>query len=67
MTPEGRGIGVFVMCIGIALFSLLTANISAFFVESQRRHTDAVTLEDVMAQLRRLEEQIAQLREGTGR
>jgi voltage-gated potassium channel len=32
-TPAGRGIAVFLMVAGITLFGLLTANISAFFIE----------------------------------
>ena len=63
VTPEGRGIGVLMMCVGIALFSLVTASISAFFVESQQHEQGAATLDDVMAQLRRVEEELAHLRE----
>ena len=65
VTPEGRGIGVFVMLVGITLFGLLTANIAAFLVETQRGD-DEPTLKDVMAQLRRLEDQLADLRESMG-
>lgn len=67
VTPEGRGVGVFLMCVGIALFSLLTANISAFFIESHERQHVGPTLEDVMAQLRRLEERVAELQESAAR
>ena len=63
VTPEGRGIGAFVMLIGITLFGLLTANIAAFFVETEHRAGDEPTLQDVMAQLRSLEQQLSELRE----
>lgn len=33
VTPAGRGIAVALMIAGIAFFSVLTANIAAFFVE----------------------------------
>ena len=67
VTPAGRGIGVFLMCVGITFFSLLTANIAAFFVETHEQAKGAATLDDVMAQLRRLEERIAELQESAGR
>lgn len=67
VTPAGRGVGVLVMLVGISLFSLLTANIAAFFVESQERRAGSATLEDVMAQLRRLEAQIAELQQAAAR
>lgn len=34
-TPEGRGIGVVMMLVGISLLSVVTANIAAFFVEGE--------------------------------
>lgn len=65
VTAAGRGLGAFLMVVGIALFSLLTANISAFFVETQAQQKETATLDDIMAQLRRLEEQIADLKRET--
>jgi len=39
LTPEGRGIAMFLMMIGIVFYSILTANIAAYFVESKEaRH-----------------------------
>ena len=61
-TPEGRGVAVLLMLVGITLFSLLTANIAAFFVEANA--SDGPTLDDVMLKLAQLEEQIGQLQEG---
>jgi len=62
VTPEGRGIGVFVMLVGITVFGLLTANVAAFFVETQKKE-EAVTLEDIMAKLDALHGQLASLQE----
>jgi voltage-gated potassium channel len=50
VTPEGRGIAAVMMLIGIALFGVVTANIAAYFVEE-----DSTDLEDVRAQLARIE------------
>jgi voltage-gated potassium channel len=61
VTAAGRGVAVFVMAVGIALFSVLTAAISAFFVAEDTAHAEQPGLDEIMAQLRRLEEQIAQL------
>ena len=41
VTPEGRGIAVFLMVTGIAFFGILTANVAAFFVESKEADTNA--------------------------
>jgi voltage-gated potassium channel len=65
ITPAGRGIAVFVMCVGITLFGLFTANVAAFMLQSSG-HTDSrkeVTLGDIADQIQRLEEQVAELRE----
>lgn len=61
VTPEGRGVAVFLMLVGITLFSLLTATIAAFFVES--RESGAASVDDVMLKLADLEDEIRQLRE----
>ncbi|MGD9891000.1 MAG: potassium channel family protein, partial [Dehalococcoidia bacterium] len=34
ITPAGRGIAVFVMCVGNTLFGLFTANVAAFLLQS---------------------------------
>ncbi len=62
VTPEGRGVAVFLMAVGIALFSLLTANIAAFFVENQTQQERA-SLEDVLVHLRQIEARLAELQE----
>jgi voltage-gated potassium channel len=61
VTPEGKGIAVFVMAIGVALFGLLTANIAAFFVQEPHAKGPTATIDDVMAHLRRLEERVTAL------
>jgi voltage-gated potassium channel len=65
ITPAGRGIAVFVMCIGITLFSLFTANVAAFLLQSSGRSDSRteVTLGDIADQLHRLENQVNDLRE----
>ncbi|MFL5733158.1 MAG: potassium channel family protein [Chloroflexia bacterium] len=35
VSPEGRGVAVFLMVTGIAFFGVLTANVAAYFVESK--------------------------------
>jgi len=57
VTPEGRGIAVFLMLVGITLFGLVTANIAAFLVKPTEEK-DAATLDDVLEQLRRLEAKV---------
>lgn len=62
VTPEGRGVAVFLMAVGIALFSLLTANIAAFFLENQVQRERA-SLEDVLVHLRQIEARLAELQD----
>jgi voltage-gated potassium channel len=61
VTPEGRGVGIFLMFVGIALFSLITANIAAFFMESDAK-AEGPSLADVMARLDSIEAQLGELR-----
>jgi voltage-gated potassium channel len=60
VTPEGRGVGIFLMFVGIALFSLITANIAAFFMESDSK-AEGPSLADVMARLDSIEARISAL------
>jgi voltage-gated potassium channel len=69
ITPAGRGIAVFVMCVGITLFGLFTANVAAFILQSGG-HTDGrkeVTLGEIAEQLQRLEAQVTEIRESLAR
>jgi voltage-gated potassium channel len=61
VSPAGRGIAAFLMLVGIAFFSWLTANIAAFFVE-QGSEEPSVTMDDIMAKLDSLERELRSLR-----
>jgi voltage-gated potassium channel len=65
-TPEGRGIAVVLMLVGISFFSWITANIAAFLVEfggaGGGGDEKAITTHDIMAKLEQLETEIKQLR-----
>jgi Tfp pilus assembly protein PilV len=39
VTPEGRGVAVALMLVGIGLLSVVTANIAAYFVEAESDDT----------------------------
>ncbi len=62
ITPEGRGIAVVLMIVGISLFGFLTANIAAFLVE-QGQESSVTTLDNVMAKLDSLETELRTLRQ----
>jgi voltage-gated potassium channel len=61
-TPEGRGAAVFLMLVGIAFFSWVTANIAAFLVEFGGPESKGVTTHDLMDKLEQLEAEIKALR-----
>jgi voltage-gated potassium channel len=65
VTPEGKGVAVFLMLVGIALFSWLTANIAAFLVEFGGEKGRTVTLGDIMDKLESLEVEVRALRHST--
>lgn len=62
VTPEGRGVAIFLMLVGIAFFSWVTANIAAFLVEFGGGEANGVTTHDLMAKLEDLESEIKALR-----
>lgn len=62
VTPEGRGVAVVLMLIGIAFFSWVTANIAAFLVEFGGGEVHGVTTHDLMAKLEEMEAEIKALR-----
>jgi len=67
VTPEGRGVAVLLMLVGIAFFSWVTANIAAFLVEFGGGEVHGVTTHDLMAKLEDLEAEVKALRkERTG-
>jgi hypothetical protein len=57
VSPEGRGLAVLLMLVGIALLSVVTANIAAFFVEE----SDDAQLVAVTAELTALKEELQRL------
>jgi voltage-gated potassium channel len=57
VTLPGRVIGVILMFLGVAMFSLFTANIASFFTESEKEKEKT----DLEKRLQRLEEKINQL------
>lgn len=59
VTPEGRGVAVVLMIVGISLFGFLTASIAAFMVEQGSK----TTLDDVMAKLDTIQTQLDELKE----
>ena len=62
VTPEGRGVAVLLMLVGIAFFTWVTANIAAFLVEFGGGEAQGVTTHDLMAKLEELESEIKALR-----
>jgi len=56
-TAAGRGIGVTLMILGIALFGIITASLAALFVEEKE--------DEVVAQLREINERLRRLEETT--
>ena len=61
-TAAGRGVGVMLMFVGIGVFSLLAANVAAYFVEQDAAAGDQSGLNSVANRLHELETQIASLR-----
>jgi voltage-gated potassium channel len=57
-TAAGRGVGVALMVLGIALFGIVTANLAAFFVE-EREDEVLIKLRALDERLRRIEEALA--------
>lgn len=51
VTPEGRVIALLLMFVGIGLFSAITANVAAYFVESDERNEN----DEIMERLERIE------------
>jgi len=62
VTPEGRGIAVFLMLLGVAFFAWVTASVAAFLVEFSGKGDRTVTMADLMAKLDSLEAEVRALR-----
>ena len=71
VTPAGRGIAAFLMLTGIALFGMLTANLTTFIVERTRaeegENVDPVTarLDELLLRITEMERLLAERPHGT--
>lgn len=63
VTTEGRAISVFIMILGISLFSIVTASIAATFVRPSVDKEEA-TLEDVLTRLDQMEARLVAMQHG---
>lgn len=63
VTTEGRAVSVFIMILGISLFSLITASVAAMFVRPSVDKEEA-TLEDVLARLEQMEARLIAMQRG---
>jgi voltage-gated potassium channel len=61
-TNVGRGVAVFLMLTGIALFGLLTASIAAFFVEEDAQASKGDRFDEILERLNQLERTVARQR-----
>jgi voltage-gated potassium channel len=66
-TPAAKIFSVFVVLLGYAVLSLVTAAIASFWVESSERRMEQDILRDMHAQLRSVHEELAALREDVQR
>jgi voltage-gated potassium channel len=62
-TPASKIFAVFVVLLGFAVLSLVTASIAAMWVESHERRIEREILHDLHAQVRALRQDIAELRD----
>jgi voltage-gated potassium channel len=66
-TPASKIFSVFVVLLGYAVLSLVTAAIAAFWVESSEREMEADILRAMHAELRELRDEVAALRDARAR
>jgi voltage-gated potassium channel len=59
-TPAGRGIAFLLMLIGISVFGVLTARVAALFVQANEEDHHGRKLDEVLARLERLEQEVRQ-------
>jgi voltage-gated potassium channel len=62
VTAEGKGLGVFLMLVGVAFFAFVTASIAAFLVEFSGSVDRKVTMVDLMEKLETVEAEVKALR-----
>lgn len=60
-TAAGRGVGVVLMVMGIALFGFLAGNLASFFLERHEEETVDPKLEDIDERLKRIEDTLSRL------
>lgn len=58
VSPQGRGVAVFLMLVGISLFGVLTAGIAAYFVEGAAQQEESSESEELSKRLERIEARI---------
>lgn len=61
LSPAGRGVAVFLMVAGIAVFGVLTASIAAYFVEQKESPDPTPHLEAISARLDAIEARLSRL------
>jgi voltage-gated potassium channel len=54
-TPAGRGVAVFLMVAGIAMFGVITATVAAYFVDQKAEEDLAARLDRILARLDAIE------------
>ena len=64
-TAAGRGIAFLLMLVGISVFGLLTARVAAIFIEAQEEDHHGRKLDEVLARLESLEQELRQQRTPT--
>jgi len=57
VTPGGRGVAVFMMLAGIAVFGVITANVASFFFVQEAEQQDD-RLDEILERLARIEERL---------
>lgn len=62
-THASRAFSVVVVLLGLAVLSLVTASLSAMFVEREVQEEDRAIERDLMREIRHLREELAQLRQ----
>lgn len=56
VTPEGRGLAVFLMILGISLFGAMTASVTSYIVRGSE--PESASNDEILAAIRRLEERL---------
>jgi voltage-gated potassium channel len=62
-TPAGRGVGVLLMLVGIAVFGLLAGSLASFFVERREEEQVDPQLKEISQRLERIERAVNEVRQ----